>query len=255
MGVLGYLFSDQVIFYADAALAALTLVALSRIRPDDIHFARACGAPAGRHHAERPRRHARGAIYTSYPLLVFAGCIALFQLANASILPLVGEALGQGRGSTLLISTMIVVPQVVVAVLAPWVGRHADAWGRRPLLLIGFAALPIRALCFGLVSDPRLLVGIQLLDGITGAAVGVLTPLVVADITRGTGRFNLAQGFVGTFAGVGAALSTTASGLVAARFGNATGFAAVAGVALIAFVTLWALLPETKPASSKRPQG
>jgi MFS family permease len=248
MGVLAYLFSDQIIFYADAALAVLTLVALARIRPSDIHFARACGAPAGKHHAERPRRHGRGRIYASYPLLVFASCIALFQLANASMLPLLGEALGPDRGSRLLISAMIVVPQMVVAMLAPWVGHHADEWGRRPLLLIGFAALPIRALCFWLVSDPLLLVGVQVLDGITGAAVGVLTPLVIADVTRGTGRFNLAQGFVGTFSGIGAALSTTASGFVAGSFGNATGFAAVAAVALTALVTLWALLPETKPA-------
>jgi sugar phosphate permease len=90
------------------------------------------------------------------------------------------------------------------------------------------------------------LVAVQLLDGITGAVLGVLTPLVIADITRGTGRFNLAQGFVGTFAGIGAALSTTASGLVAENFGNAAGFAGVAGVALIALMILWTFLPETK---------
>jgi len=92
-------------------------------------------------------------------------------------------------------------------------------------------------------------VGVQLLDGITGAAVGVLTPLVIADIARGTGRFNFAQGFVGTFSGIGASLSATLSGLVAQSFGSTIGFLAIAGVALTALVTLWALLPETKPAA------
>jgi MFS family permease len=246
MGVLAYFFSYRSIFVTTVVLAIATLVALSQIRAADIHFARACGAHAGIDGFERPSRHARRTICASSPLLIFAICIALFQLANASMLPLLGETLGQSRGSSLLISALIVVPQMVVAALAPWVGRRADEWGRRPVLLVGFGALPIRAVCFGLFSDPAVLVVVQLLDGITGAALGVLTPLIVADITRGTGRFNLAQGFTGTFAGVGAVLSTTASGLVAESFGSAAGFAAIAGVALIALIILWAFLPETK---------
>ena len=246
MGVLAYFFSYQVIFFATVAIAMATLAALSHIRADDIHFARACGATAARDKVERPTRIARRTVYANYPLLVFAACLALFQFANASMLPLLGQTLQQGRGSSLVLSALVVVPQMVVAALAPWIARRADTWGRRPLLLIGFAALPIRAVCFGLVGEPVALVAIQVLDGITGAALGVLTPLVIADITRGSGRFNLAQGFVGTFAGIGAALSTTASGLVAEIFGNTAGFAAVAGVALIALATLWTLLPETK---------
>jgi len=249
MGALGYFFSNQMIFVAAATLAMATLIALSQIRAADIHFARACGAPTGDHHA-RPTRTSRVTVCSSYPLLIFATCIALFQFANASLLPLIGEALGQDRRSPLIVSALIVVPQVVVAVLAPWVGRRADSWGRRPLLLIGFSALPIRAVCFALTTDPAFLVGVQLLDGITGAAVGVLTPLVIADISRGTGRFNLAQGFVGTFSGIGASLSATVSGLVAQSFGSSIGFVAMAGVAMTALAALWALLPETKPVSS-----
>jgi MFS family permease len=246
LGVLAYFFSYQVIFLATVALAIATLVALSQIRAAEIHIGRACGAASSNEKIERPTRSSRRTIYASYPLLVFTACIALFQFANASMFPLLGETLVQGRELSLVISALIVVPQIVVAALAPWVAQRADAWGRRPLLLIGFGALPIRAVCFGLVSDPAVLVAVQLLDGITGAALGVLTPLVIADITRGTGRFNLAQGFVGTFAGIGAALSTTASGLVAENFGNAAGFATVAAVALIALVILWTCLPETK---------
>ena len=252
MGLLGYFFSNQVIFLASAALAILTLVALGQIRANDIHYARACGAHYGDDKSDRPERIKRRSIYVSYSLVVFAGCIALFQIANASMLPLLGETLGQGRQASLVISALIVVPQMVVAAMAPWVGRRANAWGRRPLLLIGFGALPIRAVCFGLFSDPAVLVVVQLLDGVTGAVLGVLTPLVVADLTRGTGRFNLAQGFVGTFSGIGAALSTTASGLVAERFGSAAGFAAVAVVALIAFIAVWALMPETQAAPAAR---
>jgi MFS family permease len=85
--------------------------------------------------------------------------------------------------------------------MAPWVGRRAQDWGRRPLLLIGFAALPIRALGFALISDPLLLLAVQALDGISATVLGVLTALIIADLTGGTGRFNLAQGIVGTASG------------------------------------------------------
>jgi sugar phosphate permease len=118
------------------------------------------------------------------------------------------------------------------------------------LLLLGLGALPIRAACFALVSDPVLLVAVQVLDGISAAVIGVLAPLIIADITKGTGRFNLAQGIVGTFSGIGAALSTTASGYVAQSFGTAAAFSAMAGVALASGVLGWLFLPETKSTSS-----
>ena len=113
------------------------------------------------------------------------------------------------RWATVLIAACIVVPQLVVAVLSPWVGTRAQIWGRRPLLLIGFAALPIRGLLFASVSNPELLVVVQLLDGVTAAVFAVMVPLVVADLTRGTGHFNLGQGIVGTATGIGASLSAT----------------------------------------------
>jgi len=250
MGLLGYLFSNQAIFFASAALAFPTLVALGRIHADDIHFARACGAPHGDYHPHRPPRIARAAVGTNYRLLIFASCIVLFQLANASLLPLVSEELARDHGSSLVISALIFVPQIIVAILAPWVGRGAGRWGRRPLLLIGLGALPIRAAFLALVDDPVLLVAVQMLDGISGAVIGVLTPLVIADITKGTGRFNLGQGIVGTFSGIGAALSTTVSGYVAQSFGGAAGFYAMMGVALAAVAVCWAFMPETRGARS-----
>ena len=106
MGLLGYLFSNQLIFFASAALAVPTLAALGWVRADDIHFARACGAPAGDYHPARPPRSARKIVGTSHHLLIFASCIVLFQLANASVLPLVGEELGRERGSPLVISAL-----------------------------------------------------------------------------------------------------------------------------------------------------
>ena len=249
MGLLGYLLSNRVIFFASAALVVPALVALAEIRGADIGYARACGAQPGDYHPSRTPRHTRASIVTNYSLLIFAVCIVLFQLANASTLPLVGEELGRVRGSSLVISALIFVPQIVVAVLAPWIGRTAKTWGRRPLLLIGLAALPIRAACFAFIHNAVLLVPVQLLDGVSAAAIGVLTPVIIADVTKGSGRFNLAQGIVGTFSGIGAALSTTLTGYVAQSFGNRAGFYAIMGVSTAALAVCWAFMPETKQTS------
>jgi MFS family permease len=186
-------------------------------------------------------------------LLTFAISLFLFQFANASVLPLVVEALVyQGaQRSSLMVSALIILPQIIVAVMAPWVGRQAKSWGRRPLLLIGFGALPIRALLFASVTDPSLLLCLQVLDGISGAVLGVLTALVVADLTSGSGRFNLAQGIVGTASGIGASLSTTLFGLIAVSFGRTAVFVSIASVALLGTLILWFFMTETKPATEQ----
>ena len=184
-------------------------------------------------------------------LLIFAGCVFLFQMANASMLPLAGEAFAYSKEalSSLIVSALIMVPQVIVAIMAPWAGRRANIWGRRPLLLVGFAALPIRALVFAWTANPTILIAAQVLDGVSGTMLGVLTALIIADLTVGTGRFNLAQGFVGTMSGIGASISTTLSGIVAGSLGRAAGFLGIAAVALAAVLLLWLLMPETNPSN------
>ena len=148
----------------------------------------------------------------------------------------------------MIMAILVIVPQVHAALMAPWPGRQVQSSGRRPLLLIGFVVLPIRALLFALITEPMVLVAVQVLDGISGIMLGVLQPLTIADSTGRTGRFNLAQGFVGAVSGIGASLSTTISSIIGGSFGVAAGFVAVAMIALIAFGIVWALMPETKPA-------
>jgi MFS family permease len=252
MGLIGYFLSYQAIFLTVAALALPLFVALARIRAGDVHFGRACGAP-DHDMPSLPARASLRSLWKSPGLLTFGACLFLFQLANASVLPLVVEDLvyqGEKR-SSLVVSALIVLPQIIVAVTAPWVGQWAKNWGRRPLLLIGLAALPIRALLFASVVDPTLVVAFQLLDGISGAVLGVLTALVIADVTGGTGRFNLAQGIVGTASGIGASLGTTLFGLVAASFGRTAVFLSIASVALLAVAILWFFMPETRPSTER----
>jgi MFS family permease len=177
--------------------------------------------------------------------------VFLFQMANASMLPLASEAFGYSKEalSSLIVSALIMVPQVIVAIMAPWVGRRANIWGRRPLLLVGFAALPIRALVFAWTTNPMILIAAQVFDGVSGTVLGVLTALIVADLTASTGRFNLAQGFVGTMSGIGASLSTTLSGIVAGSLGRPAGFLSIAAIALAAVLLLSLLMPETNPSN------
>src|SRR2546428_307661 len=150
--------------------------------------------------------------------------------ATPALLPLMASivTMRSSAWATTLVAACIVVPQVVVAVFSPGVGRLAQRWGRRPILLVGFAALPIRALLFMVVVDPRLLVAVQLLDGVCAAVFGVLVPLTIADITRGTGRFNLAQGIVGSITAIGASLSTTLAGWMSDYLGSSFAFLGLA---------------------------
>jgi MFS family permease len=257
MGAIGYFWSYRAIFFVSTALVLPLLLAIARVRSADVHFGRSCGQPD--HHASTPPpRAVRLSLSKNYNLLTFAGCLSLFQFANASMLPLAGERLTyrSGTGASFIISALIITPQFVVALSSPWVGQLAQSWGRRPLLLIGFSALAVRALLFAVTVDPSLLICIQLLDGVSGSALGVLTALIVADLTNGTGRFNLAQGFVGMLAGIGATLSTTFFGLIVANFGSANGFLSIAATALTTVLLAWLLmpetkLPETKPSSDK----
>ena len=151
------------------------------------------------------------------PLLIFAGSVLLLQLANAAMLPLMAGVVTtrSSQWAPVLIAACIIVPQAIVALTSPSVGRMAQQWGRRPLLLLGFAALAIRGLLFAVVSDPYLLVAVQIFDGITAAVFSVMIPLIVADVAFGSGHFNLAQGIVGTATGIGASLSTVLAGYVA----------------------------------------
>jgi MFS family permease len=247
MGALGYFLSNRLIFFAAALLVVPALVALGRIRAADIHFGRSVGRH-DHHEPTAPPRARRAMLWKDRSLLTFAACLFLFQMANASILPLIGGILPHymGRYSSFTMSALVIVPQILVVLTAPWIGRQAQDWGRRPLLLGAFGALPARLVLLLLVPKPALVIAAQLLDGISGTVLGVLQPLIIADLTGRTGRFNLAQGFVGTASGLGASLSTTVSGLIVGTFGLTAGFAALTAIAVVALLVVWGLMPETK---------
>jgi len=247
MGLCGRLISTRAVFVLAAALAIPALAALRRINPRDIDPVRARGGtPEARPRTLAARLHG---IADNKPLLIFGGCLVLFHLANGAMLPLMASVvtMRSREWATVLIAACIVAPQLLVAVLSPWVGRQAEKWGRRPLALVGFAALAFRGAFFVFVSSPYLLVAVQLLDGISAAVLGVMLPLVVADTTRGTGRFNAALGVIGTAGAIGAALSTTLAGYVSDDFGSRAAFICLAGIATAGALMVAGLMPETRP--------
>jgi MFS family permease len=186
----------------------------------------------------------------SRPLLTFGLCVMLFHFANAPLLPLVGQklAFAHPKMATAMMSFCIIAAQLVMLPIALLVGHKADTWGRKPIFLVGFAILPIRALLYTLSDNSVWLIGVQLLDGVGAGISGALAPLVIADITRGTAHFNLAQGAVATVQGIGASLSGLVAGLLVDHFGYNAAFITSALAAVVALLAFGKWMPETSEA-------
>ncbi|RTL62347.1 MAG: MFS transporter [Hyphomicrobiales bacterium] len=248
MGFCGYVISPQSVFYVTALLTLPTLIALATIRDDEVDPVRADGGIA---HSSKGEAGANVAALLVRPALwILAGCVFLFHAANAAMLPLIGSEMTvrSGTWASVLVAACIVVPQFVVTVLAPHVGRLAQSKGRQPVLMFGFAALPLRAVVLALSTDPIVIVAVQVLDGLCAAVLGVLVPLSLADIARGSGRFNLAQGIVASATGIGAAASTAVTGYLATTFGTSVAFIGLMVAAVVALLAVTLVMPETRPA-------
>ncbi len=248
---IGHLLSQRAVFLLVPASALLAALAMLSIPGPAIDADSARGIEDG----ARPRPSG-GAIPAGWsvlircrPLLVFASCAMLFHFANAPLLPLVGQKLARGHPAwaTVMMSSCIVAAQLIMLPVALAVGRTADRIGRKPILLLGFAVLPVRALLYTCSDSATWLIGVQLLDGIGAGIFGAITPLVVADLMRGTGRYNLALGAVATAQGMGASLSGLAAGVAVDHLGYSATFLALGTVACVAVAALLLAMPETAP--------
>jgi MFS family permease len=248
-GVTAYSFGPVVVFWLLAAMAVASIFATLAIPSDaiDHHVARGLddtAEPDGPHH-DKPSGFQ--VLLTCRPLLIFAVATVAFHFSNAAMLPLVGQKLAlvnRDLGTTLM-SVCIIAAQMVMVPVAMLVGHKADVWGRKPNFTAALAVLMLRGMLYPLSDNPYWLVSVQLLDGVGAGIFGALFPLVVADLTRGTGHFNVSQGAIATAAGLGGALSTAAAGLIVVKAGYSAAFlflAAVAGAGLIGFATM---MPET----------
>lgn len=249
-GLAGTFIAPSAVLWLVAILALGSIFAVYAIDASKIDHELARGADEARGELHQPS--GLRVIFQCRPLLLFSASITAFHFANAAMLPLLGEKLAQGnqQASSLFMASCIITAQVVMVPMAVLVGHKADAWGRKPIFLFGFAVLPIRGVLYTLTQDPYALVSIQVLDGIGAGIFGALFFIVVADLTKGTGRYNLALGASSACWGLGAALSNGVAGFIVDSFGYTAAFLFLAGCALAALLLFWFGVPETRAAGS-----
>jgi MFS family permease len=257
-GVVGWIFSQRAVFLLVPVFALMAAAATLSIPSNAIDERRARGAREASDEPDSPKGQdgtpvddavSVKALLENRPLVIFGFCAMLFHFANAPLLPLVGQklAFAHKAEATAMMSSCIIAAQLVMVPIALLVGRKADDWGRKPILLVGFAILPIRAVLYTLSDNSAWLIGVQLLDGVGAGIFGALTPLVVADLMRGTGRYNLAQGAIATMQGVGASTSGLVAGVIVDHFGYSATFLTLGAAAAVALAALAIAMPETAP--------
>jgi MFS family permease len=255
-GAASYVFGPQVVFYLLAVNSLASLISVLAIPANAIDHDLARGL---HQHGTQPQDgndepSGLSILLTCRPLLIFAVCVALFHLANAAMLPLVGQKLAlqnKALGASLM-SACIIAAQLVMMPMAILVGARADQWGRKGFFLAALLILPVRGALYTLSDNEMWLVGVQLLDGVGAGIYGAIFPVIVADLMRDTGRFNVAQGAIITAQSTGAALSSALAGLVVVKAGYSTAFLTLGAVAAVGFALCLFALPETRVDSSRK---
>ena len=242
MGACGQYISERAVFFLTAALTLPALFALLPLR----RFAVADLRPAPRQPGSGRGQFLR--VLADRRLLIFCVCAMLFTFANAPMLMLIsGTLTAKGTNPSLLIAACIVLPQIIVAFASPSVGRFAERYGRRIILIVGFSMLPLRCMLFAATQNPTLLVAVQVFDGIAAACFGIMVPLIVSDVAGRSGHFNLSLGAVGFGIGIGSTLSTPAAGWLADHFGTRSAFFVLMGIGVVAVLLVAFAMPETRP--------
>jgi predicted MFS family arabinose efflux permease len=248
VGIVGTLFSQAAAFYLLPVFTALTIVAVLAVPPHRIDHARARGLAAEDVGAYRGPRAWR-VLLESRPLAVLALAAAIMSFANGPLLQLVAQklALAHPGYESGLTSAAIIVTQLATIPMVFLVTR-ANVLGRKPLLIAAFAAVPLRALLSAASDNPVWMVGAQVLDGVGSGMYDALLPLLLADLTRGTGRYSLARGVIGTIQGFGGSTGQGAGNFLAGTIGYDLTFVCAAAVAALALLTLLVAMPETREA-------
>ncbi|MDZ8096927.1 MAG: MFS transporter [Nostoc sp. DedQUE05] len=256
-GLVGYFIARKAIFFLVAAMAVGSIISVRMIREREIDHELARGDGEEREEEDN-QKHQQGhegilQLLSDCQILFFSIAVVLFHFANAAMLPLVGQELAQGKGTsdTVYMSACIIVAQLVMIPVSNLAGRFAHT-ARKPIFLLGFAVLPIRGVLYTFSGNPYFLVSVQILDGIAGGIFGVLSVLMVADLTKGTGRFNVTQGMLNTAIGIGAGLSNVLAGFVVKSAGYNVGFLILAAIAVVALAVFWFCVPETKTGVNRK---
>jgi len=262
-GLVGQFLGLRWMFAVLACFCAGAVFCVRRIKPGDIDHALARGADGQSESAaagdEQPARHilgdvrGLGRVLQDRDVLVFTLSALLLNLSNGAMAPLVTQQLASQRAShyaPLWVGGFMIAVQLVYMLVAARAGRLAGSWGRKPLYAAAFGAVALRGLLLSQVHGPAALVAVQSVDGVVAGIASVVSTLIVADLTKGTGRFNVAQGAFAAAQGIGASASNAAFGTLYRAAGAHTSFLALAGVAVLGLLFFWALMPETRAAAT-----
>ena len=169
-----------------------------------------------------------------------------YTFADASMLPLMAQRIAHVGSkyasmhvpAALFLTEMVMIPVCYVA------GKRAYL-GRKPLLIIAYIFLFLRGFCFTFATNPDILVGLQVLDGISAGIFGLMLVLVISDLSLNTGRFNATLTTMGVLFTIVNGVAMLLFGLIASKVGYSFAFGTMAACAVIGGLLIWALVPET----------
>jgi MFS family permease len=242
-GYLGWRYGFVAVFILAAVFGVLAIVSILLVPSKAIDYRAARGLSS-----DKVDDAASGfrVLLTCKPLLILAVSLLLFHLGNAAMLPLYGLAVvGQAKADPALFTAMtIVVAQAVMVVVSMIAMRTMRTRGHWWVLLVSFAALPVRGLLAGTFITAWGVWPVQALDGIGAGLQSVAVPALVAHLLRGTGRVNVGQGAVMTMQGIGAALSPALGGWIAQLSGYRLSFF-ILGAISVGSIGLWLMFHRT----------
>ena len=230
------------VFHTVAVVSAFAAASVFLIRPADLKTEAGAATPTAASPGVR-------ALFRDRRVVVLFAAVALFHLANAPVMPLVGQYTARLGGTDVRVAAVVLVAQAVMIPVAVLAGRACHRWGRKPVFAVGFVALPVRILLYSFTSDPWVLVALQVFDGIGAGVYGVVVAVVCADLTREKGGFNALQGVLATALAVGGVFGPLLAGPLVQHLGFAVAFRAFALVAAVAAGVFLVLMPETRPES------
>lgn len=242
-GLIGYYIGLKGIFIFTLILSIVSVICLQLINNDEIDYKLSRGSLA----KDNTENAADSAKVLRQPLfIIFTVCCVLYHFANAAMLPMAGQYIVSANkvDASVYMSACIVIAQLFMVPTAAWCSRKAID-GRKWLMLVCFAVLPIRGLLYTLSANPFFITSVQILDGISAGIFGVVSILIIADLTKGSGHFNLANGILITAIGLGASFSNVAAGYIANMYSFKITFLFLSAVAALAFVICLFFMKET----------
>jgi predicted MFS family arabinose efflux permease len=243
-GVLGWLYGLTAVFWLAVAFAVASVICVLRIPAADIDDREARGLGEGSPQGARPSGWS--ILLSCRALMVLAAALALFHLGNAAMLPLYGMAVTEAKQGdpAALVGATILVAQGTMILAALLAMRMAEERGYWLVLLLSFAALPVRGLVAACLIHSWGVVPVQILDGVGAGLQSVAVPGLAARVLNGTGRINVGQGALMTVQGAGAALSPAIGGWLAERYGYPSAFV-VLGALAVGSVVIWLACAHT----------